>query len=169
MADAREGHETGGASEIADLILRLRRVGITDQRVVSAIESVPRELFVPPESQRRGLCRAGAADRLRPDHQRAGDRRHDDRGARPQATATGCSRSAPARGYQTAILAQLVPARLHDRPLPHAGRGGRVPLPDAAPHQHHDARRRRHAGLAGAGAVRPHHRHRRRRRLCRRR
>ena len=36
---------------IADLILRLRRVGITDQRVVSAIESVPRELFVPPESR----------------------------------------------------------------------------------------------------------------------
>jgi protein-L-isoaspartate(D-aspartate) O-methyltransferase len=36
---------------IADLILRLRRVGITDQRVVSAIESVPREIFVPPESR----------------------------------------------------------------------------------------------------------------------
>ncbi|MCB1487611.1 MAG: protein-L-isoaspartate(D-aspartate) O-methyltransferase [Bauldia sp.] len=31
---------------IADLLLRLRRVGITDQRVLSAIESVPRDLFV---------------------------------------------------------------------------------------------------------------------------
>jgi protein-L-isoaspartate(D-aspartate) O-methyltransferase len=34
---------------IADLILRLRRVGVTDQRVVSALEQVPRELFVPPD------------------------------------------------------------------------------------------------------------------------
>ncbi|MEX0698040.1 MAG: protein-L-isoaspartate(D-aspartate) O-methyltransferase [Dongiaceae bacterium] len=36
---------------IADLILRLRRAGVTDQRVVSAIESIPREMFVPAESQ----------------------------------------------------------------------------------------------------------------------
>src|SRR6185369_18002319 len=36
---------------IADLILRLRRVGITDQRVLGAIESVPRDLFVPAESR----------------------------------------------------------------------------------------------------------------------
>ena len=36
---------------IADLILRLRRAGITDQRVVSAIEAVPRETFVPAESR----------------------------------------------------------------------------------------------------------------------
>jgi protein-L-isoaspartate(D-aspartate) O-methyltransferase len=34
---------------IADLILRLRRLGVTDPDVVGAIESVPRELFVPPE------------------------------------------------------------------------------------------------------------------------
>jgi protein-L-isoaspartate(D-aspartate) O-methyltransferase len=34
---------------IADLILRLRRVGVTDTRVVNAIETVPRELFVPAE------------------------------------------------------------------------------------------------------------------------
>lgn len=36
---------------IAELILRLRRAGIMDQRVVAAIESVPREIFVPAESQ----------------------------------------------------------------------------------------------------------------------
>jgi protein-L-isoaspartate(D-aspartate) O-methyltransferase len=36
---------------IADLILRLRRAGVTDQKVVAAIESVPREMFVPAESQ----------------------------------------------------------------------------------------------------------------------
>lgn len=34
---------------IADLILRLRRAGITDQRLVSAIESVPRDVFVPAD------------------------------------------------------------------------------------------------------------------------
>ena len=30
---------------IAHLILRLRRIGITDQRVLGAIESVPRAVF----------------------------------------------------------------------------------------------------------------------------
>jgi protein-L-isoaspartate(D-aspartate) O-methyltransferase len=34
---------------IANLILRLRRVGVTDARVVHAIEAIPRELFVPAE------------------------------------------------------------------------------------------------------------------------
>ncbi len=34
---------------IADLILRMRRAGITDQRLVAAIESVPRDVFVPAE------------------------------------------------------------------------------------------------------------------------
>jgi protein-L-isoaspartate(D-aspartate) O-methyltransferase len=37
--------------KIADLILRLRRVGVTDQRVVGALESVPREMFVPHQWQ----------------------------------------------------------------------------------------------------------------------
>jgi protein-L-isoaspartate(D-aspartate) O-methyltransferase len=36
---------------IADLILRLRRAGVTEQKVVAAIESIPREIFVPAESQ----------------------------------------------------------------------------------------------------------------------
>ena len=36
---------------IAELLLRLRRVGITDQRVVSAIEAVPRDVFVGAESR----------------------------------------------------------------------------------------------------------------------
>ena len=34
---------------IADLILRLRQAGVTDQRVVAAMESVPRDLFAPAE------------------------------------------------------------------------------------------------------------------------
>src|SRR6202049_2312042 len=36
---------------IADLILRLRRTGITDQHVLGAIESLPRDVFVPAESR----------------------------------------------------------------------------------------------------------------------
>jgi len=36
--------------EIADLVLRMRRAGITDQRVLSAIESVPRDVFLPANS-----------------------------------------------------------------------------------------------------------------------
>ncbi len=36
---------------IADLLLRLRQVGVTDRRVVSAIEAVPRDLFVRAEHQ----------------------------------------------------------------------------------------------------------------------
>ncbi len=37
--------------EIANLLLRLRRNGITEQKVLAAIESVPRDVFVPAESQ----------------------------------------------------------------------------------------------------------------------
>ncbi len=36
-------------THVAEMILRLRRAGITDRRVVTAIESVPRDLFVPAE------------------------------------------------------------------------------------------------------------------------
>jgi protein-L-isoaspartate(D-aspartate) O-methyltransferase len=41
---------------IADFLLRLRRIGITDRRLVSAIESVPRQLFVPPGSRRHAYA-----------------------------------------------------------------------------------------------------------------
>lgn len=36
---------------LADLILRLRRAGVTEPKVLAAIESVPREVFVPAESR----------------------------------------------------------------------------------------------------------------------
>ncbi len=36
-------------THVAEMILRLRRAGITDRRLVTAIESVPRDLFVPAE------------------------------------------------------------------------------------------------------------------------
>jgi protein-L-isoaspartate(D-aspartate) O-methyltransferase len=51
MVDADDGSNDEKRIRIADLILRLRRAGVTDQKVVAAIESVPRELFVPNESQ----------------------------------------------------------------------------------------------------------------------
>lgn len=49
MPDRRDPGEDEDRVRIADLILRLRRVGITDQRVVRAIESVPRQMFVPAD------------------------------------------------------------------------------------------------------------------------
>jgi protein-L-isoaspartate(D-aspartate) O-methyltransferase len=42
-----------GAEKVAKLILELRRQGICDTRVLSAIERVPRELFVPPAFRER--------------------------------------------------------------------------------------------------------------------
>jgi protein-L-isoaspartate(D-aspartate) O-methyltransferase len=51
MVDAGGGQGDDRRVRIAELILRLRRAGVTDQRVLSAIESIPRETFVPAESQ----------------------------------------------------------------------------------------------------------------------
>lgn len=36
--------------EIAELLLRLRRVGVTDQKVLAAMEAIPRDVFVPADS-----------------------------------------------------------------------------------------------------------------------
>jgi protein-L-isoaspartate(D-aspartate) O-methyltransferase len=49
VSDRLSSAEQQGRVRIADLILRLRRMGVTDSRVVGAIEAVPRELFVPAE------------------------------------------------------------------------------------------------------------------------
>ena len=43
------GSDAERRTHVAEMILRLRRAGITDRRVVTAIESVPRDLFVPAE------------------------------------------------------------------------------------------------------------------------
>ncbi len=51
MSERDDGAMDPKRVRIADLILRLRRVGVMDQRVVAAMEQVPRELFVPPESR----------------------------------------------------------------------------------------------------------------------
>jgi protein-L-isoaspartate(D-aspartate) O-methyltransferase len=51
VIERRSGGDDERRVKIADLILRLRRVGVTDQRVVGALESVPREMFVPHQWQ----------------------------------------------------------------------------------------------------------------------
>jgi protein-L-isoaspartate(D-aspartate) O-methyltransferase len=51
MGNDVSGDEAGGDHRIkaASMILRLRALGISDRRVLNAIETVPREMFVPPE------------------------------------------------------------------------------------------------------------------------
>jgi protein-L-isoaspartate(D-aspartate) O-methyltransferase len=51
MGDPHDPSEDEQRVRIADLILRLRRAGITEQRIVRAIESVPRPMFVPAEAR----------------------------------------------------------------------------------------------------------------------
>jgi protein-L-isoaspartate(D-aspartate) O-methyltransferase len=41
---------------LAGLILKLRQAGVTDQRVVAAIEATPRELFVPADLQHQAYA-----------------------------------------------------------------------------------------------------------------
>lgn len=51
MIDPQHDDEDEQRVRIANLILRLRQSGITEPRVVRAIESVPRPMFVPPEAK----------------------------------------------------------------------------------------------------------------------
>jgi protein-L-isoaspartate(D-aspartate) O-methyltransferase len=51
MAGTIENPDDDRRVRVADLILRLRRAGIADKRLVTAIESVPRDTFVPAESR----------------------------------------------------------------------------------------------------------------------
>ncbi len=41
---------------LAELILRLRQAGITEQRILAAMEAVPRDLFVPAEGRREAYA-----------------------------------------------------------------------------------------------------------------
>lgn len=50
MTDPFDPRDEDRRVHIADLILRLRRAGVTEPKVLAAIESVPREVFVPAES-----------------------------------------------------------------------------------------------------------------------
>ncbi|MBN9011353.1 MAG: protein-L-isoaspartate O-methyltransferase, partial [Rhizobiales bacterium] len=51
MVGTVDGHEDERRVRVADLVLRLRRAGISDRRTVAAIEAVPRDVFVPGESR----------------------------------------------------------------------------------------------------------------------
>ena len=71
--------------------------------------------FVPAEYRARRDDDTPAPDRLRPDHLPAVHRRLDDAGAGRRSRARACSRSAPGRGYQTAILARAGRRRVQPR------------------------------------------------------
>ncbi len=110
--------------------LALRRRGISDQAVLRAMDEVPREYFVAPDFDRKRLCRSGAADRLRADHQPALCRRLYDRAAR-------CRAAAPrARNRHRLGLSGGDPVAAgarggEHRALPHACRGGARAAQDA--------------------------------------
>ena len=91
---------------IANLILRLRRAGITDQRVLAAIESVPRDLFVPPERRADAYAERALPIDCGQTISRAGHRRPDDRGAR-SGDRDRVLEIGTGTGYQTAVLARL--------------------------------------------------------------
>ncbi len=48
--------EEARRTRIAELILRLRRAGIMEQKVLAAMEAVPRDLFVAPEGRREAYA-----------------------------------------------------------------------------------------------------------------
>jgi protein-L-isoaspartate(D-aspartate) O-methyltransferase len=90
------------------MVERLREQGIADPRVLEAMATVPRHLFVEGRACEPRLRGQRAADRLRADHLAAlrgcpHDRMPGDRTANPARSCeggTGC-------GYQAAVLASL--------------------------------------------------------------
>ncbi len=131
--------------------------------VLRAMDEVPREHFVEARFRRQRLCRPGAADRLRPDHQPALCGRLHDRAARRAGRSTACSRSAPARATRPPSCRG---SRARWSASSAIGRW-RKPRASAWPtlgYDNVDVRvGRRPRRRPGAGAVRPHHRHRGRR------
>ena len=106
-----------------EFLLTLRRRGISDQAVLRAMDEVPREQFVEAGFRRQRLCRPGAADRMRADHQPALCRRLHDRAAGVTA--------APSRaggGHRLGLSGRRAVAAGarggEHRALPHARRAG---------------------------------------------
>ena len=61
---------------------QLRDRGVTDERVLAAMGSIPREAFVPDASRRDAYSDGALPIESRPNHQPAADGRQDDRTAR---------------------------------------------------------------------------------------
>jgi protein-L-isoaspartate(D-aspartate) O-methyltransferase len=58
MSDNSPEFSAGEADRIAiaDFLLRLRRIGLTDRRLITAVESIPRQLFVPASARRNAYA-----------------------------------------------------------------------------------------------------------------
>ena len=137
---------------------QLRQRGIASERVLEAMQRVPRHRFVPEavrsESYQDHPLPIGFSQtisqpyivgfmtdalRLEPSH-------------RVLEIGTGS-------GYQAAILGELVRRGVHDRDHPGPRRARPLGPRGARLPQHPRARRKRLSRLAGGGAVRPNHRH----------
>ena len=95
---------------------QLRRRGIGDERVLRAMDEIPRELFVPEEQRAAGLPRRRAADRRGPDDLAAVDRGGDDvaaRAPRRRARARGGHGIRLLRGRAVALLPEVVTIERH--------------------------------------------------------
>ena len=134
------------------LLMKLRTAGVSDTRVLSAMESIPRELFVPEAFHDKAyedtaLPIASGQTISQPSvvawmtwALQVGDR------MRVLEIGTGS-------GYQAAILARLCRMLYTvERPQGFAARG-RAALQGTQTHQHHDAGRRRLQRLEVRGPV----------------
>ena len=116
----------------------------------------------PAGAGRLRLREPAAADRPRPDDLAALHRRADDRPARPEARATSCSRSAPARATRRRCWPSWWPKVYTIEIVEPVGSGAAGAARGARLPERRGAHRRRLQRLAGRGAVRRHRRHRRR-------
>ena len=119
------------------LIMELRRAGITDTRVLDAIERMPREQFVPADLPRPAYEDTALPIAQRADHQPAAHRGADDPGAAGRASATRCWRSAPAPATRRRCCRAWRGASTRSSAIARAAEGGRGALPRAAHPQHH--------------------------------
>ena len=140
------------------LVMQLRSAGIADTEVLSAIERIPREIFVPDSFQDQAYenraLPIGQGQTL----------------SQPQVVAVMTQALAASRrtklleigtgsGYQAAVLSRMCRRVYTIERHRDLLRDGGSAFPGAQAAQHHHPRRRRLEGLGRAGALRPHHRH----------
>ena len=164
-AHTERAHAGLGASQAA-FLLTMRARGIQDLNVLRALETVPREIFVPHRYADLARRQSGAAAALRPDLAGALARRPDDRGACAGPRIIACSKSAPGPATRRRCSRGLR-AKSLDRALSKPRDRGRRAAGAAC-----DRQCERHLGrwpcdLAGRWPVRSDHRARRARRGAR--